>query len=348
MSQRIRLAWRPFAFSLPRPLRTAAGTLAERRGWLLRLETPEGAVGWGEASPLALGACHGNELERCGAALRALGEGCARGELERRLPSLPPSVAFAVGAALAEADGRVGEAAGGWRAAPRSAWLLPAGAEALAVARSRLADAVAPRPAAGARAAVPFTVKWKVGVHGEEEERTWLEALLELLPADARLRLDANGSFSRATAGRWAARLAGEGRLEWLEQPLDPADLQGLEALAERVPVALDEALLREPELRERWHGWQVRRPSQEGDPRPLLRALEAGQPRWMVSTSFETGLGQRWLAHLAALQAAGPTPVAPGLAPGWQAPGGLGSAEPEAVWQAAGGIAPPGAGLRR
>jgi O-succinylbenzoate synthase len=56
-----------------------------------------------------------------------------------------------------------------------------------------------------------------------------------------------------------------------------------------------------------------------------------------MVSTSFETGIGQRWLAHLAALQLAGPTPVAPGLAPGWRAAGALGSEEPEAVWQAAG-----------
>jgi O-succinylbenzoate synthase len=337
VSQRIRLVWRPLAFPLPIALRTAAGPLRERRGWLLRLETPEGTVGWGEAIPLAFGAILDNDLERCGAALLELGEGGTRLELERRLPLLPPPVAFAVGAALAEADGLVGEAAGGWRAAPPSAGLLPAGAEAHAVLRARLEAEAPPGPAAGATAAVPFTVKWKVGVHNEEAELAWLERLLELLPADARLRLDANGGWSRATAGRWAERLAGEDRLEWLEQPLAPMDLEGLEALAERVPVALDEALLREPALRERWPGWQVRRPSQEGDPRPLLRALEAGQPRWMVSTSFETGLGQRWLAHLAALQAAGPTPVAPGLAPGWQAPGALGSTVPEAVWQAAG-----------
>ena len=75
---------------------------------------------------------------------------------------------------------------------------------------------------------------------------------------------------------------------------------------------------------------------SQEGDPRPLLRALAAGQPWWMVSTSFETGIGRRWLAHLAALQVEGPTPTAPGLAPGWEAPGDLGAEEPERVWQAA------------
>jgi O-succinylbenzoate synthase len=101
--------------------------------------------------------------------------------------------------------------------------------------------------------------------------------------------------------------------------------------------VALDESLTRFPALRRQWPGWQVRRPSQDGDPRPLLAALEAGRPLRMVSTAFETGIGRRWLAHLAALQADGPTPAAPGLAPGWlpqDSP--LLSADPAVVWQAA------------
>ena len=320
----IALRWRPFAFPLPAPLHTAAGALAERRGWLLRLETAGGALGWGEATPLAFGEGLDGALERCARTLEELRGTLTRQELEGRLPQLPPPVAFALGAALAEASGLVGEAAGGWRPAPPSAWLLPAGREALAVARSL--------------PSIPLTVKWKVGVHGEEEERAWYGQLAALLPPEARLRLDANGGFSRATAWRWADHLRGDNRLDWLEQPLDPADQEGLEALARVVPVALDESLLRDPELRRRWPGWQVRRPSQEGDPRPLLRALEEGQPQWMVSTSFETGLGQRWLAHLSALQAEGPTPVAPGLAPGWRAPGDLGAEAPEAVWRAAGG----------
>jgi len=319
-------------------LRTAAGALVQRRGWLLRLETAQGAVGWGEAAPLAFGDAHDAALEGCALALRDLHAPWAREDLEQRLPGLPPPVAFALGAALAEADGLVGTAAGGWRPAPPSAWLLPAGAEALTAARSLLAarpaDGTAPD---GALPPISLTVKWKVVVHGEREERAWYRQLAALLPPDSRLRLDANGGFSRATAWRWADQLRGDGRLEWLEQPLDPADQAGLEALAERLPIALDESLLRNPELRRHWPGWQVRRPSQEGDPRPLLRALAEGQPRWMVSTSFETGIGQRWLAHLAALQAEGPTPVAPGLAPGWRAPGALGGEEPEAVWKAAG-----------
>ena len=45
------------------------------------------------------------------------------------------------------------------------------------------------------------------------------------------------------------------------------------------------------------------------GDPRPLLQQWQAGLPRQMISTAFETGIGQRFVEHLAALQAQGPTP---------------------------------------
>jgi O-succinylbenzoate synthase len=67
-----------------------------------------------------------------------------------------------------------------------------------------------------------------------------------------------------------------------------------------------------------------------------LLEALAAGQPHLMLSTAFETGIGRRWLHHLAALQPAGPTPAAPGLAPGWGADGPLFSGDPQQVWEAA------------
>jgi O-succinylbenzoate synthase len=84
------------------------------------------------------------------------------------------------------------------------------------------------------------------------------------------------------------------------------------------------------------WSGWQVRRPAVEGDPRPLLASLVAGTPQLMVSTALETGIGRRLVAHLAALQAQGPTPTAPGLAPGWRPQGALFSADPQQVWEAA------------
>jgi O-succinylbenzoate synthase len=56
-----------------------------------------------------------------------------------------------------------------------------------------------------------------------------------------------------------------------------------------------------------------------------------------MLSTGFETGIGARWTAHLAAVQWRGPTPVAPGLAPDWSPTGPLFDRDPQRVWAAAG-----------
>ena len=311
---------------------TAHGALAQRRGWLLRLEAADGRLGWGEAlalepeqGSLAGGRASGLAGGLAGA-IQALPQGMGRPQIEAAIGAAPKSLAFALGAALAELDGLGSLGRGGWLQAPASAWLLPAGERALEELERVLASEPSPPPQA---------FKWKVAALPARQELDLLELLLQRLPAGALLRLDANGGWDRATAAAWADRLVSEPRLEWLEQPLPPGDQEGLAALAARLPVALDESLRASPALAASWPGWQVRRPLLEGDPRPLLAALEAGQPHWMVSTALETGIGRRWVHHLAALQALGPTPTAPGLAPGWCPQGDLFSADPQLVWQA-------------
>lgn len=375
MSPLLRLRWRPFAFTLPQAMVTAQGAWRQRRGWLLRLEAPDGRLGWGEAatppelcseaamaaastviaaaaeasvaaSPQPVASAFPEQPGPWAQGLAALAPQVSRADLEACLPQLPAPLAFALGAALAELDGLVGAEPSPWRPAPPSAWLLPAGEAALESLRALLEShalstegwSTAPEASTGPAPlnAPALTVKWKLAAHPDPLERRLLEELLALLPPTARLRLDANGGWDRPTATAWADRLAGEPRLEWLEQPLPPGDQEGLEALAQRIPVALDESLRVDPSLRQRWAGWQVRRPALEGDPRPLLAELRAGRPRLMVSTALETGIGRRWVHHLAALQASGPTPTAAGLAPGWTPEGPLFAADPLVVWEAA------------
>lgn len=319
----LHLEVRSYAYALSRQLKTATGSWQQREGWLLRLtcET-SGRVGWGEVAPLDLG----NHLA-CERALtrwkNSRDKKCNRDQLEELLPTLPAEVGFALGSSLAELDGVVQA----WLPAPRSACLLPAGVAMLSMLEQSLA-------------ACPddelITFKWKVAAVDSDLEWSLLHQLLERLPSEARLRLDANAGWKRPEAERWAGVLEGDPRLDWLEQPLAVDDLQGLHALNKRVPVALDESLMKLPALREQWPGWQVRRPPLEGDPRILLRQLQEGRPRLMLSTVFETGIGFRWLALMARLQQQGPTPVAPGLAPGWFPQGPLFSSEPAQVWAAA------------
>ncbi|MEB3271022.1 MAG: enolase C-terminal domain-like protein [Synechococcus sp.] len=357
------LQWRPApaAPGMANPAAAATGTAA---GSSLPAPATVGVAGRSSGLPLppaaagSRAACgqHHAALDPIATALAALGPSCERRNLEALLPDLPGPLAFALGLALAELDG-LGGPGQPWLAAPASAQLLPAAAAMPAALQALLvteADRVRSAPAAASgpaiAAPVPLTVKWKVAAADDPCERALLEWLLQQLPARARLRLDANAGWDRATAAAWAGRLAAEPRLEWLEQPLAAADGEGLLALAQSVPVALDESL-HHPDGSRRddpagtagwpvqlpaWPGWLVRRPALEGDPRPLLAQLRQGRPRLMLSTALETGIGMRLLAHLAALQQRGPTPTAPGLAPGWRPSGGLFATDPLQVWRAA------------
>ena len=120
----LRLAWRPFQFHLPQAMVTAHGALAQRRGWLLRLESPDGRLGWGEA--LALEPEQGALASALAGAIQALPPCLSRPQIEAAIGAAPKCLAFALGAALAELDGLGSPGRGGWLPAPASAWLLPA------------------------------------------------------------------------------------------------------------------------------------------------------------------------------------------------------------------------------
>ena len=315
----MQLEWRSYRFALQPPMVTTCGPWHERCGWLLRLKDHQSSsLSWGEAAPIA------REHALCAASISALPTELSAGELNDRVCALPGPVAFAIGLALAELEGSQGD---GWLPAPASAILLSAGGDAIKALQQALSRQ---NNISG------LVAKWKVGVLDCDRELQVLEQLLEQLPVGAQLRLDANGGWDRATAGRWAMRLEQEAKLQWLEQPLPPRDHAGLLALAGRLPVALDESLRDGAGLPSDWPGWLAHKPALEGDPRPLLQQLEIGAPRRMVSTALETGIGGRAIAHLAALVSRGPTPCAAGLAPGWGASGDLASQDPQLVWEAA------------
>ena len=80
----LRLQRRRFRFALLQPLRTAAGELRERCGWLLRLEDDHGGVGWGDVAPLQQ-----QQFMACEHALAALPDMLSQDQLEARLPELP-------------------------------------------------------------------------------------------------------------------------------------------------------------------------------------------------------------------------------------------------------------------
>ena len=86
----LRLTWRPIHFHLPQAMVTAHGALAQRRGWLLRLESPDGRLGWGEA--LALEPEQGVLASALAGAIQALPPCLSRPpdrSRDRRSPQVP-------------------------------------------------------------------------------------------------------------------------------------------------------------------------------------------------------------------------------------------------------------------
>ena len=160
-----------------------------------------------------------------------------------------------------------------------------------------------------------ITLKWKVGTLDRISEEKILENILSQINDNIKLRIDANGSWDRKYAKRWAEILKDNINLDWLEQPLSEDDIEGLEELRKKIPVALDESIIKYPDLIRNWKGWQIRRPTQEINPLILLKELEEKKGFRIISTSFETGIGMRVLKHFSSIQLTGLTPKVPGLA---------------------------------
>lgn len=303
------LAYRNYRRTLRTPLRTAHGWWRERTGLLVRLTARDGAVGYGEVAPLPE---FGTEtLAAAESACRALTGRVAATALDSVDPKFG-CVRFALGMAR-EGPWTTAQAPASERR-PVTA-LLPAGAAALAVLPERLAEGF-------------LSFKWKVGVAAADEELGLLDDLLGALPSYARLRLDANGAWERRPAERWLAACA-ERPVEFVEQPVPPAERDLLFGLARDYPVtlALDEAVTGLAAARtwqaEGWSGVFVIKPALAGPLAEVVDWVRATQADVVWSSAVES-----CVARASILRAV----LAPGL--GTRALGfGMGALVGERAW---------------
>jgi O-succinylbenzoate synthase len=304
---RVRL-W-AYALPLARPLAARGAEARERRGFLIEASDAEGRTGWGEAAPLP-----GHGGETAAAALAGLRRfagrrGCAVPDgiaaLDGRLAGWLGPLALGPAAACAAETALLGLAAA--RAGlPLHRLLAPDAAEAVAVAGliDGAVDAVAEARrlvAAGHR-----VLKLKIGGQEPAAAAARLGAVAAILPPGGALRLDANRCWTAAQAGEALAALAATGApVAFVEEPVaDGTPLPGCP-----LPLALDETLaglalpaalaaLERPGL-----GAVVLKPSLLGFEAAarIGRAARARGLAAVVSSSFESGLGLRTLAALAA-----------------------------------------------
>ena len=314
-----------FSFQLTRKLITSQGIIHNKIGFLLQIKDSDGNYGWGEVSPIEK-----NELKECIESLNFIGRITTKDSIENYLCELPGALAFGLGASLADLENlSIRELDFEGFDITESSYLLPTDIDPL--------ESIVKYLDRSNKEKSSRTIKWKVSnqENNFNEEKT-LQKILNILPKNFKLRIDPNGGWSRQKAQEWSSELKNETRLQWIEQPLPSKDIEGLFSLANQIPIALDESLIEFPYLRKIWKSWQIRRPALDGDPRLLLKEIDKEDSQTVISTAFETGIGRRWINHLAARQVKGKNPCAPGLAPGWCPKGPLFDNNPKLVWEAA------------
>jgi len=332
------LTFSSYALALAAPFQTARERLEVRRGFLVRVRDNAGREGVGEAAPIA---GFGMEsLAEAGAALErwaALRPDAFPAQPSSAQPSSAQPSAAATVALPTELDplrvaldpqGRVPTACHALECAladlaarqaglPLYRWLLTALGEGQRPVPDWLsvnATLAALAPAEAARAAAELaaqgfgTLKVKVGVGGMAADAERVRAVRAAAPR-VRLRVDANGAWSRAEAAAWLERQAELG-LEYAEQPLPREDLAGMAKLAASCPVriAADEAVLSEEDARRvldaRAAHVLVLKPMALGGPLAALRvarmALAAGAAV-VLTTSLEGVFGRTAALHVAA-----------------------------------------------
>lgn len=282
----VRVEVRFYRRRLRHPLQTAHGSWQWRTGLVLRLLADDGRVAWGEIAPLPW---FGSEtLEQSLQFLRQVPQFVAAADT-LAIPNSLPATQF------------------GWE----SAWemllhpvvpersplpqcvLLPTGDQALTVWPS-LCRSLG-QTGGG-------TLKWKIGVAPMPEELTWFQRLMADLPPEMTLRLDANGHLSLAQARCWLEVCDRFPNVEFLEQPLPPAQLDRMLALQHdyATPLALDESVATVDQLEavheQGWRGFVVLKAAIAGSPNRLRQVCQRSPLRGVWSSVLETTIARTYI----------------------------------------------------
>jgi O-succinylbenzoate synthase len=300
-----------YELPLTTPLQFSSGEMRRRTGLLVRVVTEQGVDGWGEAAPLPdFSAETLSDIVRSAQDLFSRWPGTqlppSEAGLDEALQAVPleaegpPSLRFAVETAVVEliAKGRgtaIPAVLGSARSTVRVNALI-----------SHSDPAEGPAEAVALQDAGYQALKVKVGRAPVEDDIVRVRAIREALDSSVALRLDANRNWSWDQAVTFAEALS-DRALDYVEEPLAAPENLGELTDQTGFPVALDEStretapsVLRDlPEV-----SAVVLKPTLLGGVRCTQDWFDAARTTPttpVLSTSYESGVGLRMLAALAA-----------------------------------------------
>jgi o-succinylbenzoate synthase len=296
----------PYRLPLRQPWVSARGGFVVREGWLVRLATDAGLIGYGDCAPLPQA---GTESMDCAAACLSGWTATLPGlTLEAALGRIAASAAGAP-AACCGLETALLDLLAQQAGLPLARWLNPHSSAAVkANAVLGGLDSQTVERALTAVAEGYSVLKLKVGLAAGNEEIPLLHHLACCLPAGVSLRLDANGAWNERAAEDFLGALAGL-PVESVEDPLANPDMAGWFRLQAKVPfpLAADESLrilgadavFNQSPVRR-----VVLKPMALGGLVPALalarRAREA-EAECVVTTTVESAVGVTAALHLAA-----------------------------------------------
>ncbi|MBP0016549.1 MAG: o-succinylbenzoate synthase [Cyanobacteria bacterium SBLK] len=275
-----------YHYPFKKPLMTHHGTWEKREGMIVSLTNEEGNIGKGEIAPLPW---FGSEtLAEAWQFIETLGAEIKREDIVN-IPDCFPACQFAFESAVEELE----QPKNLEKYSPTFAYLLPAGKFALQQWQDDYQQ--------GGR-----TFKWKIGVESLEEELKLFQQFTRLLPADVRLRLDANGGLNFEMAKRWLEATDRWGNVEFIEQPLPPENLSQMIKLKREytTDIALDESVATLNQLEQcharGWRGIYVIKAAIAGSPQRLRKICQEYAIESVFSSVFETEIGRKAVLKLA------------------------------------------------
>jgi o-succinylbenzoate synthase len=286
--------FRRYSRRFHQPLRTSHGLWTAREGIIVRLEGETGQVGFGEIAPIEW---FGTETIEDAIELCQQLPSNIDFEVIAQIPDAFPACQFGFESAWLAADLETDEADITDDCLACSALL--SSENALDQGWKTLWDQ-------GYR-----TFKLKIGVKPIQTEITTLKTLLEEIPGEVMLRLDANGGLNEPEAHFWLEVCENVNsltpRVEFLEQPLPPEQFETMQQLSQEysTPIALDESVATITQLTEcdvqGWQGIFVIKPAIAGSPSRLRQFCQAHPIDTVFSSVFETAIARQAGLKLAA-----------------------------------------------
>jgi o-succinylbenzoate synthase len=217
-----KFSYRSYKREFKQPLITSHGSWKFREGIIIKLEDQLGKIGLGEIAPIPW---FGSENMEQALAFCTQLNGVVTDSLIREIPDHLSCCQFAFSAALfllSQGEKKLERI--------KSCYLLPTGEGVFKVNFNELNY---------------DTFKWKIGVNSVSEELKLLEKLLNLLPKNAKLRLDANGGLTIKQAKQWLNFTDNLDIIEFIEQPLKPKYFEEMLQLSNqyKTSLALDESV---------------------------------------------------------------------------------------------------------